>query len=522
MLLLIIIGFFLIAGVILWLNTTKIRPGFIWVFVLGVTIIAWAFTWGVIGENPETLAVLNWEALPYLPYSPTLLIDNISWGFGLAILSLLCAVMLTDVIQSAGIDPQTWAIGLAITASGLLAVFAGDPISLLLSWAIIDVAETTMLLLMVGGSDQRERVVISFSVRVVGMLFVITAIVQSASLGTPFDFDHILPEISGYLLLAAGLRLGVLPPHQPFLQEPPLRRGMGTLTRLIPVAASLVLVARVAPIGPPQKWEIPILVVSVVAILSSAFNWIRAQNELDGRPYWILSGAGFAIVAAVRQQPDASLAWGLGTIFSGGVLFLLGIKARPLVIITLIGGVFFSALPYSPIWQGISIYSEKNIFLSGTLFFAHALLLLGYLRHTLKIHSVENESVRWAGFIAPIGLMFLPVTHFGVTWTLWGSLLPDSGVYLLPWWGGGLVLGLVGFLIFLSRKTLTVSENFFTSIRTFFSFGWVYRSLWWFYRAVGKTIYNFTQILEGEGGVLWSILFLILFVAALAQLDGGG
>jgi hypothetical protein len=48
-----------------------------------------------------------------------------------------------------------------------------------------------------------------------------------------------------YLLLAAGLRLGVLPLHLPYASEAAIRRGFGSALRLISAGSSLILLARI-------------------------------------------------------------------------------------------------------------------------------------------------------------------------------------------------------------------------------------------------------------------------------------
>jgi len=517
-----ILVLFLISAVITALNLWKVRPGIPWFLAIGAAFIGWLLIFLARGSNPHSFVLVNWESSSLFSVSPTLIVDDISWPFAVAILSLLLAVLLTDVARGPEIDPTAWATGLAMTAAGLIAVLAANPLTLLLGWAIIDIAETATLLRKVAGSEQRERVVVSFSVRVVGMLLVISAILRAVTLGSALDFQQIFPEVAGYLLLAAGLRLGVIPPHQPFLQEPPLRRGLGTLVRLIPVAASLVLVARVASVGTPPNWELPILIVAVVAVSSGGFNWIRSRDELDGRPSWILGIAGFAVVAAVRNQPAASLAWGLGLLFSGGVLFLFSTRHRRLLGLPVVGLATFSALPFSPVWRGLSMYTGKNIILGIFLFLAHALLLLGYLRHALRFGEDQNEIERWVWIVYPLGLAILPTVQFGVAWVLWGASFPEMGAVFIPWWGGVLVLGMAAFIYYVSQKTTLVPEGLTSTARGVFSLGWVYRSFWWFYRFLSKFVSNFTLILEGEGGVLWAVLILIMLVTAFAQIRGGG
>jgi hypothetical protein len=67
----------------------------------------------------------------------------------------------------------------------------------------------------------------------------------SISAGTPMNFQDAPPQAGLYLLLAAGLRLGVLPLHLPYASEAAIRRGFGSALRLISAASSLILLARI-------------------------------------------------------------------------------------------------------------------------------------------------------------------------------------------------------------------------------------------------------------------------------------
>jgi len=168
---------------------------------------AWVLLALSFSSEPQGIALMNWESSPLLLGSPALLVDTYSWPFAMAVITLLISVLLTDVVQVREIQPKTWIIDLGLTVAGLLGVLAANPLSLLMAWALIDLTETFIHLKMVSGSQQRERVIITFFVRVVGMLLVVAAILRAQIMGVALTFSNIPSEVSGYLIMAAGLRV---------------------------------------------------------------------------------------------------------------------------------------------------------------------------------------------------------------------------------------------------------------------------------------------------------------------------
>jgi hypothetical protein len=46
---------------------------------------------------------------------------------------------------------------------------------------------------------------------------------------------------------------------------------------------------------------------------------------------------------------------------------------------------------------------------------------------------------------------------------------------------------------------------------------WVYQALWYVYRQLGRASNVISTVLEGESGVMWTLLVLVLFVSFFAQ-----
>jgi hypothetical protein len=151
---------------------------------------------------------------------------------------------------------------------------------------------------------------------VAGILMLLWGGVLAMTGGTQLTFAGIPSSVSLYLLLASGLRLGVIPLHLPLLQEHRLRRSLGTMVRLVPAAASLVLLSRTAAIGVPERFSSPLLLIAGLTTLYAAAAWVFARDELEGRTFWMLGMAGLAFAAAVRGLPGASFAWGVSLILA--------------------------------------------------------------------------------------------------------------------------------------------------------------------------------------------------------------
>jgi hypothetical protein len=426
---------------------------------------------------------------------------------------------LTDVARYVEINWVAWAGSLALAALGILAVFSANPLTLLLFWGAIDLVELSLLLNQVEGSLARERVVISFSARVFGILFLLAGILAAKGSGVPLTFERIPHTASVYLLLASILRLGIIPLHLPILHDPRQRRGLGTMSRLVPAAASLILLTRVAVSGVSANLEMLFLGISGVTALYASFSWLIAPDELEGRAYWMLGMASISLAAAVRGQPGASQAWGIALLLSGGLLFLFSARTRSLLILPLLGFFSLSTLPLTPTWPGVNLYLAPWSPWLAFLLLAQVLLLMGYLRHALRPEPGPAVIERWILFIYPLGLVFLLVAHLLIGW--WGLL--DAGPVtferLLP---GLLSLALLALGIFAWQNSPELPVRFRQKLRSVLGFQWLYRLLWEVYRTLSRLARFISLVLDGEGGVLWALLVLTLMIAFIIQGRFGG
>jgi hypothetical protein len=169
------------------------------------------------------------------------------------------------------------------------------------------------------------------------------------------------------------------------------------------------------------------------------------------------------------------------------------------------------------------MYREPNSWIIYLFVIPHLLLLAGFLRHILRRGDGLADAERWIWLIYPLGLLALPAVQFVALWRqgwyaptasqLWS--LPvliasalSAGIALLIWGRGERLMKLPLRNTRFLRSTLTLE--------------WAYRLVWRIYRLVDRLVDFFSTLLEGEGGLLWAFLLIMLFLAILAQGRLGG
>ncbi|KAF0108592.1 MAG: hypothetical protein FD146_478 [Anaerolineaceae bacterium] len=493
----------------------RARPKFqyAWLIAAGGSLLALGgvFLWQV--KMPQTFSLFAWQPRTVFSSTPAWLADGVSWPYALALTALAAAVILTSVARSER-DPAAWAGTLILCALGIASVSAANLLTLVLIWAALDLAELVIMLRSTEGERHSEGVVVAFAARLSGIGLALWA---GAASGPWADFNAAPAQAGLYLLLAAGLRLGVLPLHLPYRQENVLRRGFGTTLRLVSAASSLALLARIPPGAIASPFTPLLLVLAALAGLYAGWMWLRASDELTGRPFWVLGMASLAVAAALRGSPLGSAAWGLALVLGGGIIFLYSARQRTLLWIPFLGLLGLSALPFTATasgWQsGMEIFPLFWIILLP----AQALLAAGFFRHALHPGESSLESQpRWVQALYPAGLL-LPAAIL-LLLGVWGW---DGAAVIGVWWAALVAAALAAGLAALALTVLPRLASGGGSPGQWseaLRLGWLYRSVWAFYRFLGRASRIITNALEGEGGILWSFLLLVLLLSVFSSL----
>jgi hypothetical protein len=520
MFILITVTTLLITGLLLlFLQFTAPNFRYNWLIATGGALLGWISVFAWQAQIPFALQFPAWQPELLFSQSPTFVGDGIAWTFTLSLATLCLAIILTAVVRINFPRPINWVGTLILTSLGILAVVADNPLTLVLIWAAIDISELIAQIRVAEDPGLSERTVIAFASRVAGIFVLLWADMVSVAAGQALDFRSAPPQAGLYLVLAAGLRIGVLPLHLPYSGESSLRRGFGTGLRMISAASSLILLARIpvtslaAPITPY------LLILVSLAAIYGGWQWLRAPDELTGRPFWMIGMGSLAVAAALRANPVGATAWSCGLILAGGALFLSSEQNKWLTHALLIGAWGISALPFSLTatgWNSGLIPPLLSWLAWPFLIAAHAMLIAGFVRHSLRTTTRVSRADQpiWAKNVYPIGISLLLLVTILLGLFGWNGTLQFGN-----WFVATLTSLLIIGLIWLTPRLRILNPVRAHWVRPANAswLDWGYQSLWNLYRQLGRVSNVISNVLEGESGVMWTLLVLVLFVSFFAQ-----
>lgn len=500
--------------VMLILRLSRPSFGYHWLIAAGGALVTWIVVLLLGITLPVSVQLISWGPRTAYPNSFIMIADQISWPFAVGLGTLILATLLTDVVHGYEMDWSNWASSLVVTALGLIGVFSGNLLTFIIAWTAFDIIGLVILLTQLQSGKSRRRAVWVFFSRLLGSICLLIAGVISVNDNGSFLLERVSPAAITFVVLAAGLRLGSVPVDSPLIENPTSRRSFGTVLSLVSATIVLVFLVRVALALenvelPTNLWVIIFSLTGLVSLLSGGV-WILAHDELEGRHAFILGMSAIVIAATLRAQAEASLSWALAIVFSGGLIFLSSVRTKFSMWITLLGLVGISTLPFTPAWNILMLFASP-LNLSLVLYLiAMVFMIWGYAHHASQLKLEPSGLERWIKVVYPMGLLLFPMVQISFVW----FYLPEIGeVPLMGWILGPLicVLALVGF--FWQRRGGKVPQLMANSVNVIFTLGWFYAIVRTIYDYLSRFIHFISKVLEGEGGLLWVLLWIVLFLA---------
>ena len=518
----------LTAGTILFIRL--IRPGFpaLWLIAVLGSIASWLVMLFARIRLPANFSLLPWTSATIFQTSPGLLLDYSSWPFGFALSTLVLAVVLvspghlhlrSEVINIAG--------SLALGGLGLVAVLAANPVTLLLGWAAIDLVELYILLRKQGPDELNRTSLQVFGLRVAGILIAMwTFVVGSRTAGFNTSFTELSPLAGVPLLLSIALRLGIFPLHVPHTDDESLRRGQGTLLRMVPAASGLVVLSRIPSSAISTSTATWLGVFAIIGFVYSSLRWFFEKDDLAGRPFWIISVASCGIISVLTRHPESAIAWGVAMILVGSSVFLLEHANRFMRVMLGIGFISLVGLPLTANASGISgLFTQTNWYIGVPILLGVVFLFLGVAEKILRKSDIPTRMEQIIYLTFPLSILILIASYLFIGLFGWhGSRTYGNWplstllfVLVLAWLIWDRRTGKPGkFLEFAREKyTQQMNQPLAVQIRKVVDFQWILELVKYIYIGFGWVVRQLAFLLEGSAGIFWAILLMVLFFAIL-------
>jgi hypothetical protein len=514
-----------------FIGRSRIPLGTRWLILTAMAVMLWGATMAMHFKLPLTQTIAHW--LPSSDASETLsfTLDRISWTLSMALVTMLVGIIFTDTGRlGASESLSEWTQLLLLTALGLVAVVANSPLTFILAWTLIDLVEIIVLVRIHPNDDLPVQTMAVFGSRFAGTVLVLLAMVLGYQNGSAL----ILSQASGtpltLLVFGAALRLGIVPLHLPYTMDVNLRRSLGSALRLVPPLAAFVFIARMPNIPSVGGWMLIVLVFAVLGTLFGAIKWYSSQDELSGRPYWLMAFSSLALIGLLNGKPEVTAYLGLIMAVLGCWSFLHSIEIGWLKYLSPVAALAMIGLPITP---GTILPDAFAQGATNSFFFVWiglAFLVAGLVKfsgqQTHEHRSVEN----WQRFFYIVGMVFLLLAPWLVEvwyfseWVTFSGLISSLAVIIL--------LGIILTLTYNIKVRTMILAKFTTRfadlaaktglvLHQFFKLDWFYRFIGVFVNLLERMLNSINAILEGEGGILWALVFLVLLISLISSVKGG-
>ncbi len=518
----------LLAGSLVILISHSIKPGIArsWVIAVGTAFAAWLLLLYLRLYLPTDIPLLTWQSDVFMNAKFMLVLSYQSWPYAMAVVTLMMASFLTDSTRTDLADmPTSWSGLLALAALTLLSVLAGNALTMMFNWMLLDLVKLIYLLTLQHRGRLGAKLISSFALHLLSVGLLMFATTLAFKNNPNFTFQSIPPSTGIYFLIAAALRVGVLPLNLPFLDAPELRYGSGLIIRFFPVASALVLIGYLPEDFLNVVVWLPTTVkaLSLLAALYSALMILTRSTQQEARPYWIVAFSAFAVQCSLYGLAPLSRVWGLALLLGGGMLFLFDPPIRRIRYLPALGLLSLVGLPYTPAasgWDGLLGVGWRMPAITSLI--THALLVLGYIRFIYRARSPITGLENYTRFTYPLAFIFIFQTIIILGIVGWPGVLTTGN------WRAALVsliLVTIGVLLgvklepHVSRAELTSQLPFYRLIKVilvnleyFFSLDWLMRLADWFVKQFSNIMNLWNQFLEGEGGILWMLVFLTILM----------
>ena len=507
----------LLAGIVL-LGLFRRSSGFyLWLIALGCVFVAWLSLLLSSGGQAEPLDLSAWRPEPLFSAELVLRLGKTTWEAVYGGMALLMSIVLTAPARDGGERATDWAILLAYGSIGLLAMMAGNLLTLSLLLIVLDIGTLVFVLRRTDTAAGGQQAVLRLGVESIGVLFLLTAgLVSTLGRGGGELTEREAAALSVMLGLGAILRLGVIPLPMGMPGNAPFRRSIGALMRMLPPA---ILIVQLGPLwsgGGPAGFQIGLMVIGATTLITAGVAWAFASDALDGRAYFVACVAGLTLIlgwaAPGASAPMSALAVLL--LLGGGLASVAELHTPFHRIWPALLGVMVLGLPLTP--SGVLL---QGVAAGGGSPLASALLGigLGLLGAGIGVISLKpvtpwkrTEGYSRLLFGVGLGLFSAAALGFGLRQDL--SFSPSMAVGIVA----ALVTAAIALLI--RRRRLEGEVRRAERLVGWLNASPLARAVWRVYRGVLGVAGSVGYALEGEGAFLW-VLALVALVAAL--LAGG-
>ncbi len=496
----------------------------LWALASGTALLTWIVSLVLVTHIPDVISLSVWKPTALFASRLELHLDAVGWFFLYGTSTLMVSVAFTQAARPGTTTPFHRVVMLSYPAITMIAMLAGNLLTVAMSWALVDILTLIILIRMQNDRKSTPRLFIRIAFDGGGILLVLMAALLNGAEGGTSSLST--PMISStaaiFLVLAALLRLGLLPPHitlQPMMN---LQRQLGTLLRLLPPVTALSVLARMLNVGIPIETLSWLRIAGGLGVIIGGLRWAFHLDRDAARPFLLLGISGLGVLAAglTREIGGAPITAAGGVLLlSGAVFYLTEIFAPPHRAWLGLAALFLAGMPGTPtgvisaaLATGVLNDTSVAVTLLGVI--GLVLLTIGGMRYIFLPSTTWPTGESLVRVVYGLGLLLPILVGIGLGLRMPGSVsLEASIVFVIT-----ITLSLIS--VFLLRRFPEDSVHRWSRVLAWLDPDPLYRIL----SRIGQVLVNLFrmmgELLEGEGAMLWMIVILLIVILAQGRLIG--
>lgn len=505
-----------------FLKLRGVRTAYIWMVLVFISFMLWLALMVIPYERFSPLIFNDWFKFGETRISLRFALNPYNWILVLSMFSVNLSFFLTGIARlDIRSDLTRWIFQLVLIAFSFLALISADLWSIVLFWTILDLLELSFHRLIL--NDANDKIYFRrYIIKSLGSILLIWNIASLSSSGlNPLINGIVSSSPNTSIFLAAFIHSGIFPLDSESKKSVEIKSSdlLKNLFIVLNFFVSFSLISNLQAPELPFILSFAISIGSYILIIFSSIQWALQKDNNYSLHFLLLYEAGVFIF--LYFSGAAQYITFLLVILTISILWLLFFthRSKSLVIFPVISTFFVTGLPLSITAFGSRGFVGNGISVGLIVFLSSQILLIyGYIKRAYAQNEKFYELEIWYQVAYLIGL-FLPFLSAAAIIFFSKTTMPIEFQY---WWIGLIVVLLAVIGYFFSGKLFfrKNSEEFMPQTRSiiilrFLSFEWLFNSFTFLESKVWGFVNGFSGLMEGEGGIMWALVFLILIFSLL-------
>ncbi len=506
-----------------FLKTRGVRTAYIWMVLVFISFTLWIILIAFPYQKISAIIINDWFRFGETRISLQFALNSQNWILVLSLFAINLTFLLTGITRlDIKSDLANWTFQLLLTTFSFLALISANLWSLVLLWTVIDLLELGFHSVIL--KDTNEKIYFrKYIVRSIGSILLIWNIALISKSGSaPLINGIVASTPNTSIFLAALIHSGIFP-FDPELNRSKSEKSSDLLKDFFIILNFIVSFSIITYLQAPEIPFVLSLSLSIVAnilIIFSSIRWafIREKTFSPQTLLFLVSGVIISLYLFGAAQYITFLLASI--IISIMWLALFTHRSKKLSIFPLISTFLISGLPLS-----LNAFGSRGFIGDGfsigliVLLFSRILFIIGYIRFAFDENEKYNELEIWYQVAYLTGL-FIPFLSAA-------SIIIFSRktiiIELQNWWIGSAVslIAIAGYVFYKRSKTkkepVEISyESGSKLIQHIGSLDWLFNTFSFIENKVSGFASGFSVLMEGDGGIVWALVLLILIISLIS------